>query len=249
MYYFASDIHLGLEAGTLSVAERERLFVRWLDEVSADAEAIFLVGDVFDFWYEYKRVVPRGFTRLLGKLSELSDRGVAVHFFPGNHDLWAFDYLHTECGVTLHPGPYAIFDLPGGRTLIGHGDVLGKRDRWGRLLSRIFRSRTLQRLFSLVHPNAALRFGHWWSGSSRSSKPIRHAFRGMEEPAVRFAADYLSGHPDIRLFVCGHIHCAEIVPLGADSRIAFLGEWIASPTYGALDGEGRFTLKRYPENT
>ena len=98
MYYFASDIHLGLKVGQTH-AMRERLFVRWLDEVSADAEAIFLVGDVFDFWYEYRRVVPKGFTRLLGKLSELTDRGVAVHFFPGNHDLWAFDYLQTECGV------------------------------------------------------------------------------------------------------------------------------------------------------
>ena len=105
MYYFASDIHLGLKVGQTH-ATRERLFVRWLDEVSADAEAIFLVGDVFDFWYEYRRVVPKGFTRLLGKLSELTDRGVAVHFFPGNHDLWAFDYLQTECGVVLHRADY-----------------------------------------------------------------------------------------------------------------------------------------------
>ena len=243
MYYFASDIHLGLKVGQTH-ATRERLFVRWLDEVSADAEAIFLVGDVFDFWYEYRRVVPKGFTRLLGKLSELTDRGVAVHFFPGNHDLWAFDYLQTECGVVLHRADYEILALAGKRVFIGHGDVFGKRGRGGRLLSRVFRSRAIQWVFStFVHPNAAMRFGHWWSGSNRKAKPIRHAFRGAEEPIVRFASDFLN--PGIDLFVCGHIHCAEIVPLAGGSRIAFLGEWIDRPTYGKLDQNG-FTLNSYP---
>ena len=245
MYYFASDIHLGLKVGQTH-ATRERLFVRWLDEVSADAEAIFLVGDVFDFWYEYRRVVPKGFTRLLGKLSELTDRGVAVHFFPGNHDLWAFDYLQTECGVVLHRADYEILALAGKRVFIGHGDVFGKRGRGGRLLSRVFRSRAIQWVFStFVHPNAAMRFGHWWSGSNRKAKPIRHAFRGAEEPIVRFASDFLKEHPGIDLFVCGHIHCAEIVPLAGGSRIAFLGEWIDRPTYGKLDQNG-LTLNSYP---
>ena len=135
MYYFASDTHLGLRVGR-TADDRERLFVRWLDEVSADAEGIFLVGDIFDFWYEYKRVVPRGFTRLLGKLSGLTDRGIPVHFFAGNHDLWAYDYLRSECGVTLHRGPFELFDLYGQKVLVGHGDVLGPRGRGGRLLPR-----------------------------------------------------------------------------------------------------------------
>ena len=120
MYYFASDIHLGLAVGQ-TAAYRERLFIQWLDEVSVDAEAIFLVGDIFDFWYEYKRVVPKGFTRLLGKLSELTDRGVAIHFFPGNHDLWAYDYLQSECGLILHPVDYEIIELAGHHVFIGHG--------------------------------------------------------------------------------------------------------------------------------
>ena len=131
MYYFASDTHLGLRVGR-TADDRERLFVRWLDEVSADAEGIFLVGDIFDFWYEYKRVVPRGFTRLLGKLSGLTDRGIPVLFFAGNHDLWAYDYLRSECGVTLHRGPFELFDLYGQKVLVGHGDVLGPRGRGGR---------------------------------------------------------------------------------------------------------------------
>lgn len=194
MYYFASDTHLGLRVGR-TADDRERLFVRWLDEVSADAEGIFLVGDIFDFWYEYKRVVPRGFTRLLGKLSGLTDRGIPVHFFAGNHDLWAYDYLRSECGVTLHRGPFELFDLYGQKVLVGHGDVLGPRGRGGRFLSALFRCRTLQRLFSAwLHPNFAMRFGQWWSGSNRLSKPIAHTFRGEQEPIVRFAADY-SGRP------------------------------------------------------
>lgn len=208
MYYFASDTHLGLRVGR-TADDRERLFVRWLDEVSADAEGIFLVGDIFDFWYEYKRVVPRGFTRLLGRLSGLTDRGIPVHFFAGNHDLWAYDYLRSECGVTLHRGPFELFDLYGQKVLVGHGDVLGPRGRGGRLLSALFRCRTLQRLFSAwLHPNFAMRFGQWWSGSNRLSKPIAHTFRGEQEPIVRFAADYSAAHPEVDLFVCGHIHCA-----------------------------------------
>ena len=208
MYYFASDTHLGLRVGR-TADDRERLFVRWLDEVSADAEGIFLVGDIFDFWYEYKRVVPRGFTRLLGKLSGLTDRGIPVHFFAGNHDLWAYDYLRSECGVTLHRGPFELFDLYGQKVLVGHGDVLGPRGRGGRFLSALFRCRTLQRLFSAwLHPNFAMRFGQWWSGSNRLSKPIAHTFRGEQEPIVRFAADYSAAHPEVDLFVCGHIHCA-----------------------------------------
>ena len=109
MYYFASDIHLGLPAG-IDPEKRERLFVQWLYLAAQDAEAIFLVGDIFDFWYEYRHVVPKGFTRTLGKFSELSDRGIPIHFFGGNHDIWTFRYLHDECGLTLHHNPYTLFD-------------------------------------------------------------------------------------------------------------------------------------------
>ena len=136
MYYFASDIHLGLPAG-VDPAGREQLFVRWLAEVAQDAEAIFLVGDIFDFWYEYRHVVPKGFTRTLGKLSELTDRGIPIHFFGGNHDIWTFRYLHDECGITLHHAPYTSFELYGQRVIIGHGDVLGPRPAGQRILSGV----------------------------------------------------------------------------------------------------------------
>ena len=242
MYYFASDIHLGLKVGQTH-ATRERLFVRWLDEVSADAEAIFLVGDVFDFWYEYRRVVPKGFTRLLGKLSELTDRGVAVHFFPGNHDLWAFDYLQTECGVVLHRADYEILALAGKRVFIGHGDVFGKRGRGGRLLSRVFRSRAIQWVFStFVHPNAAMRFGHWWSGKSRKSHAADTLDVSLTEPLIQYAREYAAGH-DVDHFVFGHMHFPRDFREG-NLHVINLGCWEQYPSYAVLDASGEMTLRR-----
>ena len=242
MYYFASDIHLGLKVGQTH-ATRERLFVRWLDEVSADAEAIFLVGDVFDFWYEYRRVVPKGFTRLLGKLSELTDRGVAVHFFPGNHDLWAFDYLQTECGVVLHRADYEILALAGKRVFIGHGDVFGKRGRGGRLLSRVFRSRAIQWVFStFVHPNAAMRFGHWWSGKSRKSHAADTLDVSLTEPLIQYAREYAAMH-DVDHFVFGHMHFPRDFREG-NLHVINLGCWEQYPSYAVLDASGELTLRR-----
>lgn len=248
MYYFASDIHLGLPAG-IDPEKRERLFVQWLDQAAQDAEAIFLVGDIFDFWYEYRHVVPKGFTRTLGKFSELSDRGIPIHFFGGNHDIWAFRYLHDECGLTLHHDPYTLFELGGRRVVIGHGDVLGPRPRGQRILSAIFRNQLLRTLFSALHPYWAISLGHGWSQSNRASRPVSHKFRGEEEPIVRFAHRYQQEHPTAPadLFVCGHIHCAELYPLQEGGTIAFLGEWIEHPTFGTLGPEG-FRLQRYPNH-
>lgn len=248
MYYFASDIHLGLPAG-IDPEKRERLFVQWLDQAAQNAEAIFLVGDIFDFWYEYRHVVPKGFTRTLGKFSELSDRGIPIHFFGGNHDIWTFRYLHDECGLTLHHDPYTLFELGGRRVVIGHGDVLGPRPRGQRILSAVFRNQLLRTLFSALHPYWAISLGHGWSQSNRASRPVSHKFRGEEEPIVRFAHRYQQEHPTAPadLFVCGHIHCAELYPLQEGGTIAFLGEWIEHPTFGTLGPEG-FRLQRYPNH-
>ena len=161
MIYFASDIHLG--AGSEEAARAtERLFVRWLDEAARDAEAIFLVGDIFDFWFEYKRVVPKGFVRTLGKLAELTDRGIRVVFFTGNHDMWVTDYLTRECGVEICTAPQ-LMTLAGRRIFIAHGDNMRIDGQpMLKLLNRIFRSRTLRVLFSWgLHPDLALKFGHW----------------------------------------------------------------------------------------
>lgn len=239
MYYFVSDVHLGLESGIPS-STREKLFVRWLDQVGTDAKAIFLAGDIFDFWHEYKHVVPKGFTRVLGKFAELTDRGVEIHHFAGNHDLWTGSYLEKECGVKLHPGPYEVMELSGKKVFIGHGDILGRRS----VKSVIFRNKAARSLLYLLHPDTTLAFGLRWSRSSREGKPYRHTFRGEEEHIVKFAREHLANEC-IDLFVCGHIHCAEIYPLDENSAIAFLGDWIETPTYGVLDNEGRFTLKTF----
>ena len=244
MYYFASDMHLGLDYHGPS-RQREALLTRWLDEAAKDARAIFLVGDLFDFWFEYKRVVPKGHTRLLGKLSELTDRGIEVHFFAGNHDMWAFDYLRDECGVILHKGP-EVFELAGKRVFIAHGDNMYLKTPFGiRVMNLFFRSRFWQRAFAtLAHPNQAIRLGRWWSGKSRKAKHISHDFCGEGEYLVQYAREFQKKE-DIDYFVFGHLHCAVDFDMGGGSRAIFLGEWMVEPTYAALDSGGAMELKQY----
>lgn len=169
MYYFASDIHLGA-GGPAAARAVEKRFVAWLDEVSRDADAVFILGDLFDFWFEYKRVVPKGFVRVLGKLCELTDRGIRVVFMTGNHDMWVRDYFEAECGVEVYTSP-RIMELAGKRVFLAHGDNM-KIDHLPvlRFMNAVFRSKTIRFLFSwLVHPDWAMRFGQWWSGKSRKS--------------------------------------------------------------------------------
>lgn len=247
MYYFAADVHLGLDAATTS-AERERLLVGWLETVSADADAIFLVGDIFDFWFEYKRVVPRGFTRVLGKFSELTDRGVKIHFFVGNHDMWAYDYLHTECGLILHYKP-EVFELCGKEVFIAHGDNMHIRKPWmEKIMQSGFRSGWLRRLFAaLIHPNLAIRFGRWWSEQSRKSHAKVHVFCGEKEYLVQFARAYKNAITTVNVdyFVFGHIHCAHIYDMGKGSTAVFLGEWLYNPVYAVLDDKGEMELRYF----
>ncbi len=241
MYYFASDMHLGLGSPE-EVRVREKVFTEWLEKAAADAEAIFIVGDMFDFWYEYKRVIPKGFSRLLGTLSSLSDRGVEIHFFPGNHDLWAYDYLHIECGVTIHHG-HGMFDLYGKKVFVTHGDDIHARSNfWAGIMNGIFRSGAARWLFShLVHPDSAMRFGHGWSSRSRKSKSVSHVFLAEDEPMVQFARRYAESE-DVDYFIFGHNHCAEVYPLDEKATAVFLGEWIENPTYAVLTPDGRISL-------
>jgi UDP-2,3-diacylglucosamine hydrolase len=166
--YFASDFHLG--SPTLKDSQkREKLIVRWLNEIEKDAKAVYLVGDVFDFWFEYKKVIPKGFVRFLGKLAELTDNGIAVHLFVGNHDIWMKDYLEKEVGIKVHHDNITIRE---GRKeiFIGHGDGLGKGDYFYKFLRRIFTSKICQWTFTRLHPNFAFSLAHTWSKSGRKSK-------------------------------------------------------------------------------
>lgn len=244
MIYFASDMHLGYPDFSAGI-EREKLFCSWLDSIKPNAEELYLVGDIFDFWYEYKRVIPKGYTRFLGKIAEFTDSGIPVHFFTGNHDVWMFSYFQQELGVQLHTKPL-LKEFNGKKFFIHHGDGLGKGD-WGyRLMKSGFNSKTLQWMFSkLLHPDFSQWIGHKWSCSSRASKEFAHRFNGEDELITKFARQTLANeHFDY--FVFGHWHSPIIYPLNESSKLIVLGDWLESNIYADWNGQ-QLTLDRYPE--
>jgi UDP-2,3-diacylglucosamine hydrolase len=240
--YFVSDVHLGAPALNDN-AKRERLFTAWLSEVSQDAAAIFLMGDIFDFWFEYRKVVPRGHTRVLGKMAEITDRGVPVHFFTGNHDIWVFDYLPAETGVIVHRDFFAT-ELMGKKFYLAHGDGLDKNDKGYLLLKKIFTNRFWQWVFARFHPNFAVSVALRWSKTSRLSKKVGGAdFDTKNEGMYQFALTVLEKeHFDY--FIFGHRHRLANIEIGDTSRFVLLGEWIKTFSYGVFDGE-KFELKKY----
>ena len=209
---------------------------------------VALLGDKFDFWYEFKLVVPKGYTRFLGKISELTDLGVEVHFFIGNHDIWCGDYLEKECGVILHREPLTC-EIYGKEFFLGHGDGLGDNDRKFKLLRTMFHSKTLQRLFSMLHPRWSVEFGLEWAKHSRLKREGGREPDYMgedEEPLVLFSKDYLKSHPDINYFIYGHRHIMLDLMLSRTSRMMILGDWITEFSYAVFDGENMF-LEQYIE--
>lgn len=241
--YFASDVHLGLSYRGDDPHRRERMFVSWLSEIEADCDGLYLVGDIFDFWFEWKRAIPKGFSRVIGKLAQMSDSGIPIHLFAGNHDLWFGDYLVHEAGVTIHHTSLETTQQ-GVRLFIAHGDNVGRRDDFiGRALGRIFRSHTARWLFSrLMHPDAALRFGLWWSSSNRHARNgVSHCFAGENEYLVRFARAYQA---EVDIFIFGHLHTPIIYPLNQQSRLVVLGEWIENPTYARMES-GKIELCQF----
>lgn len=244
--YFLSDAHLG----SLAIEHRrmqERRLVRFLDDIKEKASAIYLLGDMFDFWYEYKYVVPRGYTRFLGKLSELTDMGVEVHYFTGNHDIWAYDYLAKECGVTLHTKPLTteIYDKV---FFIAHGDGLGDGDKKFKLIRDIFHNRLCQRLFSAVHPRWGMWFGLQWAKHSRlKRKEGEPPYMGDDkEQLVLFTKDYMKGHADVDYYIYGHRHIELDLQLTKRVRMMIIGDWISHFTYVVFDGVHLF-LSEYVE--
>lgn len=205
--YFISDAHLG----SLAIKHRrmqERRLVRFLDDIKPHAAAVYMLGDMFDFWYEYKYVVPKGYTRFLGKVSELTDNGIEVHFFTGNHDLWLLDYFEKECGMIVHREPMTV-ELYGKLFFLAHGDGLGSSDMKFKMLRAVFHSSVCRRLFSNLHPRWAMQFGLSWAKHSRLKRTDgkEPAFMGADnEPLIRFAKEYLATHPEINYFIFGHRH-------------------------------------------
>jgi len=232
--YFASDFHLGLPTGVPPL-EREKKVVEWLNKVAPDAKEIYLLGDVFDFWWEYKLVVPRGFTRFLGTVASITDSGIPVHFFTGNHDMWVGDYLSTECGVIIHTAPLTTI-LNGKKFHLAHGEGLGTLDNGYKILLSIFRNRPLRAMYSALHPWIGVGIGLRWSLSSRLGKGITKEFMGeAKEDLVRYARNVLETD-NIEHFIFGHRHLAMTYNLKDNVEILFLGDWIRNGSYAELEG-------------
>ncbi|HLW07923.1 MAG TPA: UDP-2,3-diacylglucosamine diphosphatase [Marinilabiliaceae bacterium] len=233
--YFASDVHLG--APTIANGrEHENKFVRWLETIKDTAREIYLVGDIFDFWFEYKKVIPKGHTRFLGKLCELTDAGIPVYFFTGNHDIWVFDYLPKETGVVVHRKP-VIKELDGKRFFIAHGDGLTHFEKSYNRLKSVFTNPLAQWVFRHIHPDYGIRLASFWSRKSRENNQNieNSAYKGENEWLVIWAKEYLKKeHFDY--FIFGHRHVAKDIPLNENSHLIFLGDWIHLFSYGEWDG-------------
>ena len=245
--YFISDLHLGASYFADPIA-KERRVVRWLDTVKDDATEIYLLGDILDYWYEYRYVAPRGFTRFFGKIAELSDSGVRITWFIGNHDIWIFDYLPNELGVEVVDGVVEK-EIMGKRFYMAHGDGVGRHQFSFRLIRSIFRNRFCQFLYSAIHPRWTVAFAHRWSRSSRMSHddggPVEARVLAARDTIYGFTERYAEAHPEIDYFVYGHLHLVDDKPVGASARMIILGDWITHDSYACFDGEN-LTLHRFP---
>ena len=240
--YFASDLHLGVPNKEKSL-EREKLFVQWLNEIKRDAEAIYLLGDIFDFWFEYKKAVPKGYVRLLGKLAEISDSGIPIHIFTGNHDMWLFDYLEDEINAKIYREPIEV-SLKGKSFFIGHGDGLGPGDNGYKLLKKIFNNKLCQWLFERIHPNLGISIAQYWSKKSRIANGEKdEKYYGEKEWLTQFCNEKIKTN-DINFFIFGHRHLPIEVDLGNNTTYINLGEWVNYKSYAVFDGKN-LELKRY----
>ena len=233
--FFASDFHLGLNAGSHPL-EREKKIVGWLKSVTPEAREIYLLGDIFDFWWEYRLVVPRGFTRFLGTISTITDSGIPVHFFTGNHDMWIGNYLIDECGVTVHTEPFTT-TFNGKKFYLAHGEGLGSKDLSYKILLSFFRNKTLRFLYSALHPSIGVGIGHKWSLHSRLGKGIKLDFMGEEkEDLIRYARS-IAENEKIDYFIFGHRHLAMTFNLSDGCEIIFLGDWVKNGSFAEWDGK------------
>ena len=233
--YFASDNHLGAPTPEES-APRERIFVQWLDHIKDDVGVLFLLGDLFDFWFEYKTVVPKGFVRVLGKLAELSDAGVPIHFFVGNHDLWMLDYLEKEIGIKVHYTPKE-FIFNDKSFFIGHGDGLGPNDKGYKRMKKIFKNSFFQWCFRWLHPDWGMRLGHYLSVKNKLISGEEDAiFLGEENEWLAQYARRKNQEKARDYYVFGHRHIPLDIPV-EQARYINLGDWISHYTYAVFDGK------------
>jgi UDP-2,3-diacylglucosamine hydrolase len=233
--FFASDFHLGVPNYEGSL-KREKLIVDWLDSIKHEAHSIYLLGDIFDFWFEYKYTIPKGHIRLFGKLAELRDAGIPIIFFTGNHDMWMFDYFPQELNIPVYRDPQ-LLQVGSHKILIGHGDGLGPGDHTYKFIKKFFNSRICQWLFARLHPNLGFKIATTWSRKSRITNMKREErFEGEEEEFLWVYCRDLekSQHHDFYIF--GHRHLPLDLKVNETSRYINLGEWVHFNTYAAYDG-------------
>lgn len=234
--YFASDFHLGVPDHATSLI-REKRIIRWLDQVKGNAHSIYLLGDIFDFWFEYKQAIPKGFVRILGKLAELRDEGLPIYFFTGNHDMWMFDYFPQELDIPIYREPM-ILEIGDHRLMIGHGDGLGPGDTSYKILKQFFNSRLCQWLFARLHPNLGIGIAKIWSRSSRITNIKKEEkFSGEDNEYLLTYCREVEKTRHHDFYVFGHRHLPLDLEAGTNSRYINLGEWVNFNTYGVYDGQ------------
>jgi UDP-2,3-diacylglucosamine hydrolase len=233
--YFASDFHLGVPVGKSSF-EREKRIIDWLDHIRKDAFEIYLVGDIFDFWFEYKHAIPKGFVRIQGKIAELVDSGIPVYFFTGNHDMWMFDYFEKELGVKIYREPiHRTYN--GKKFLIGHGDGLGPGDRGYKFIKKVFAAKWSQWMFARLHPNFGIALANYFSRKSRiATGDSDSKFLGEDnEWLVQYCKEQEAINPQ-DYYVFGHRHLPMTIRINERAVYINLGEWIHYNTYAVFDG-------------
>ncbi len=241
--YFASDFHLGVPNFEASL-QREKKICAWLDSIASNAKALYLVGDIFDFWYEYKHVVPKGYTRLLGKLATLSDQGLEIYFFKGNHDMWTFGYLEQEIGLKVISNEFTFTE--GNKTFyVHHGDGIGPGDRGYKLIKKIFRHPISIKLFGFLHPILGVGLAQLLSRKSRISQGQNDkVYKGDENEFIVQHCKSILQTTSIDYFVCGHRHFPICLPLNEQSTYINLGDWVNDFTYAEFDGQN-LVLKQF----
>lgn len=243
--FFASDIHIGVLGNTPEAKELEKNFLNWLDMVKAERGSLYLLGDTFDFWFEYKNTIPKGYSTILAKLRELTQSGIDVHFFHGNHDEWTREYLSEYIGMKIHAAEPELLELQGRKLMVGHGHKLGLDRRWtARLMHALFASKITYTICEkLFHPDCFIAWGNNWSRSNMMNK------RGKEphtfNPENNHLLTYLGTiEADVDYFIFGHFHTPVVYPLNRKhpASLVILGEWVSNPYYAVME-DGNITLK------
>lgn len=242
--YFISDLHLGAACHRDRLAH-ERMLVEWLEKIAADADSLYLLGDVIDYWFEYREVVPRGQVRFLGQLARMADAGIKITWLKGNHDIWIYDYIPSELGITVVDGVLDTI-IDGKRFVMEHGDGMGDKTIGFKIIRHLFRNKIVKCLFAAIHPRWTVAFAHRWSAHSRAGDPANSGTDNAIKALAKASLQYLSQHPGVDYFLYGHIHAAATLQLHPSGAIMMvLGDWIDKFTYATYSPDEGLNLHRY----